>query len=78
MFQVEEPVFSPPNHRGRRLQAIGAGVEHTIPNTEIHGLRNEEYHVAGTLRVYHHINQPRKRVDVVEMGKKCVENSRNG
>ena len=23
--------------------------------------------------MYHHINQPRKRVDVVEMGKKCVK-----
>ena len=26
--------------------------------------------------MYHHINQPRKRVDVVEMGKKCVQKSR--
>ena len=25
------------------------------------------------LKMYHHINQPRKRIDVVEMGKKCVE-----
>ena len=23
--------------------------------------------------MHHHINQPRKRVDVVEMGKKCVQ-----
>ena len=37
VFQVEESIFSRPNHRGRRLQAIGAGVEHPIPNTEIHG-----------------------------------------
>ena len=37
VFQVEESVFSRPNHRGRRSQAIGAGVEHLIPNTEIHG-----------------------------------------
>ena len=28
--------------------------------------------------MYHHINQPRKRVDVVEMGKKCVQKGRNG
>ena len=34
---LEESVFSRPNHRGRRLQAIGAGVEHPIPNTKIHG-----------------------------------------
>ena len=27
--------------------------------------------------MYHHINQPRKRVDVVEMGKNCVQKSRN-
>ena len=37
VFQVEESVFSRPNHRGRSLHAIGAGVEHPIPNTEIHG-----------------------------------------
>ena len=37
VFQVEESVFSRPNYRGRRLQAIGADVEHPIPNTEIHG-----------------------------------------
>ena len=37
VFQVEESIFSRPNHRGRRSQAIGAGVEHPIPNTEIHG-----------------------------------------
>ena len=37
VFQVEESVFSRPNHRGRRSQAIGAGIEHPIPNTEIHG-----------------------------------------
>ena len=36
VFQVEESVFSRPNHRGRRSQPIGAGVEHPIPNTEIH------------------------------------------
>ena len=28
--------------------------------------------------VYHHINQPRKRVGVVEMGKKRVQKGRNG
>ena len=36
------------------------------------GLRNEEgsmMSLAGTLKVYHHINQPRKRVDVVEISK---------
>ena len=37
VFQVEESVFSRPNHRGTRSQAIGAGVEHPIPNPEIHG-----------------------------------------
>ena len=37
VFQVEESVLSRPNHHGRRLQDIGAGVEHLIPNTEIHG-----------------------------------------
>ena len=37
VFQVEEYVFSRPNHRGRNSHAIGAGVEHPIPNTEIHG-----------------------------------------
>ena len=36
VFQMEESVFSRPNHRGRRSQAIGAGIEHPIPNTEIH------------------------------------------
>ena len=36
LFQVEESVFSRPNPRGRRSQAIGAGIEHPIPNTEIH------------------------------------------
>ena len=30
------------------------------------------------MKVYQHINQPRKRVDVVEMGKKCVQKGRNG
>ena len=34
---VEESIFTRPNHRGRRLQAIGAGAEHPIPNTEIYG-----------------------------------------
>ena len=42
VFQVEESIFSHPNHRGRRLQAIGAGVEHPIPNTEIHGESGSE------------------------------------
>ena len=42
VFQVEESVFSRPNHRGRRSQAIGAGVEHPIPNTEIHGENGSE------------------------------------
>ena len=37
VFQMEESVFSRPNHRGRRSQAIRAGVEHPIPNTETHG-----------------------------------------
>ena len=37
VFQAEESIFSRPNHRGRRSQAIGAGVQHPIPNTEIHG-----------------------------------------
>ena len=37
VFQVEESIFSRPTHRGRRSQAIGAGMEHPIPNTEIHG-----------------------------------------
>ena len=37
VFQVEESVLSHPNHRGRRSQAIGGGVKHPIPNTEIHG-----------------------------------------
>ena len=32
------------------------------------GLRNEEGSMS-ILKVYHHINQPRKRVDEVEMGK---------
>ena len=41
-FQVEESVFNRPNHRGRRSQAIGAGVEHLIPNTEIHGENGPE------------------------------------
>ena len=36
VFQVEESVFSHPNLRGTRSQAIGA-----IPNTKM-GLRNEE------------------------------------
>ena len=37
-FQVEESIFSRPNHRGRRSQAIGAaGIEHPIPHAEIHG-----------------------------------------
>ena len=35
-------IFGPPNHRGRRSQAIGAGVEHPIPNTEIHGENGPE------------------------------------
>ena len=35
VFQVEESVFSRPNHCGRRSQAIGAGVEYPIPNTEV-------------------------------------------
>ena len=42
VFQVEESVFGRPNHRGRRSQAIGAGVEHPIPNTEIHGENGPE------------------------------------
>ena len=42
VFQVEESVFSHPNHSGRRSQAIGAGVEHPIPNTEIHGENGPE------------------------------------
>ena len=37
VFQVEESVFSRPNRCGTRSQAIGAGIEHPIPNTEIHG-----------------------------------------
>ena len=37
VFQMEESVFTRPNYRGRNSQAIGAGVEHPIPNTEIHG-----------------------------------------
>ena len=37
VFQMEESVFSHPNHRGRNPQAVGAGVEHPIPNTEIPG-----------------------------------------
>ena len=37
VFQVEKSVFSRPNHRGKRSQAIGVGVEHPVPNTEIHG-----------------------------------------
>ena len=41
-FQVEESVFNRPNHRGRRSQAIGAGVEQRIPNTEIHGENGPE------------------------------------
>ena len=42
VFQVEESVFSRPNHRRRKLQAIGAGIEHPIPNTEIHGENGPE------------------------------------
>ena len=41
-FQVEESVFNCPNHRGRRSQAIGAGVKHPIPNNEIHGENGPE------------------------------------
>ena len=37
VFQVEESIFSRPNHHDRRSQVIGAGVEHPIPNIEIHG-----------------------------------------
>ena len=37
VFQEEESVFSRRNHRGRNPQAVGAGVEHPIPNAEIHG-----------------------------------------
>ena len=33
VFQVEESIFSRPNHRGTRSQAIGAGIEHSLPNT---------------------------------------------
>ena len=42
VFQVQESVFSRPNHRGRMLQAMGAGIEHPIPNTEIHGETGSE------------------------------------
>ena len=42
VFQVEESVFSCPNHLGRRSQAIGAGVEHPIPNFEILGENGPE------------------------------------
>ena len=42
VFQVEESVFSRPNHHGKKSQAIGAGVEHPIPNTEIHGENRPE------------------------------------
>ena len=42
VFQVEESVFSRPNHRGRKLQAIGAAIEHPIPNTKIHGENGPE------------------------------------
>ena len=31
-----------PNHRGRRSQAAGAGIEHPIPNNEIHGENGPE------------------------------------
>ena len=37
VFQVENSVVNRPNYRGRRSQAIGAGVEHRVPNTKIHG-----------------------------------------
>ena len=42
VFQVEESIFSRLNHRGRRSQAIGAGIEHPVPNIEIDGENGPE------------------------------------
>ena len=42
VFQVEESVFSRPNHRGKNSQAAGADVEHPVPYTEIHGENGPE------------------------------------
>ena len=45
VFQMEESVFSHPNHCGRNSQAVGAGIEHPIPvlrSMETVCLRNEE------------------------------------